>query len=90
MEMLQLELNLEDKNSIEIKLDHMQKRLNDAILCSDRVRKKLFAERKEYIIRCDNLEKKVTELEIQLRKVKNEESLWIYSQADCFFNVSNG
>ena len=89
MENLQLEFELQDKNSLEIKIENLQMQLIAQKKSNESVRKKLFAEMKSVIDFCKTLQDENTKLFNELRKVQNEKAQWIYMQRDCLFDVQH-
>lgn len=83
---VQLELNLEDKNSQEMKLFILQKQIDTMNESMGKVRRKLFMELGAMKKLCLTL---VTENEVmkqQLREVRNEKIEWLYASNDTLFS----
>jgi archaellum component FlaC len=86
-EAIQLELNLENKTVEELKLDLMQKQLDQMSDSMGKVRKKLFAEMGEVKKLYAQAQREAEELKILIKMIKNEKTQWTYSEGGYLFNV---
>lgn len=89
MTAIQLELNLKNDPESEIKLDYMQKQLDEMRESMQKVRKKLFAEVGELRKICSSIQIENQELKKIMAEGKNERTQWAYTQGDYLFDVAN-
>lgn len=87
MNEIQLEFSLEDKSPIEIKVDHIQKLIEELQKKEDRVRKKLFAQLSELQKTCALLQQENIEFKDKLKKITSEKIEWTYFENDNLFQM---
>ncbi len=84
---VQLEFNLEDKTSEEMKLHLMQKQIDEMHDSMGKVRRRLFAEVGELKKLYVNLKVQNEYLQTLVRELRNERTEWVYGQNGCLFDV---
>jgi hypothetical protein len=78
---IQLEFNIDDQSELEIKLGHMQKKLDEMVESMGKVRRKLFSEMTE-------IKKQNLVLKLKLEEITHVNPTWIYGQSDSLFSRS--
>jgi hypothetical protein len=91
---MQLELKLDDKSEVDIKLDQMQLVINAMKLSQDKVRRGLFARHGDVSKCVLALLNRMEELELEVRRLKkyvndNEHSEWLYKTGDSLFALAS-
>jgi len=84
---IQLEFNIDEKITLEKKIEILQKQFSQHELSSNSVRKKLFAENSELKNKCAEMSIQITELKELLLRITNEQINWAYGQEGCLFNA---
>jgi len=84
---VQLEFNIDDKSESEVKLDIMQKQIDEMHNSMGKVRRKIFSEVSEMKKLYAELLKQNEELKNTIREMKNEKTQWVYEKEDCLFDV---
>jgi hypothetical protein len=84
---IQLEFNIDGKSPEELRLHHMQLQINQMNESMGKVRRKLFSEVSEMKKLYVDLQKENEGLKSTLRKMNNEESIWVYGQEGSLFDV---
>jgi len=84
---IQLEFNLEDRTSDEMKLYLMQKKMDEFCCSMDKVRRKLFAELGDVKRLCAEIQRENCKLKLILRRVSGERDEWIYLQGEYLFEL---
>lgn len=84
---VQLEFNIENKDSSEMQLFQMQKQIDQVCESMGKVRRRIFSELGEMKKMYAALQKENEELKTILKDLKNEKTEWAYEQEDCLFDV---
>ncbi len=84
---MQLEFNIENKSSEEMKLSLMQKQIDEICDSMGKVRRKLFSEMSEVKKLYTELQKENQELKSMLKEINGEKTIWTYEKKDCLFDV---
>lgn len=84
---VQLELNLDDKTSEEMRFLVMQRQIDDMHESMGKVRRRLFSELGELKKICALLKVENWDLKNAVKELKNEKTEWIYGQDECLFYV---
>ena len=87
MTAIQLELNMNDANQDEIKIDFMQKQITAMEESMGKVRRKLFSQMGEMQKLCLELKIENETLRNMMKEIKNEKIKWIYGERDYLFDV---
>jgi len=83
----QLELNLDDRNSEEMKIVVMQKQIDAMADSFGKVRRKLFGELGDMRKLCNQLIKENENLKAEMREIKNEKICWDYNTTEYLFEM---
>jgi hypothetical protein len=91
---MQLELKLDDKSEVDLKLDQMQLVINAMKLSQDKVRRGLFARHGDVSKGIIDLLSRMEELETEVRRLKrhvndNEHTEWLYKTGDSLFALAS-
>lgn len=84
---IQLELNLEDKTSDEMKIYLMQKKIDEFCDSMGKVRRKVFAELGDVKKICVEIQKENLALKETLRKMSGQTDEWVYLQNGWLFDL---
>ena len=84
---IQLDLNLEDKNSQEIKFELLQKQIDQMNESMGKVRRKLFANMTELRKENHELRQKLELMESIQRNLTNTKTEWVYHENGLLFDI---
>lgn len=87
---IQLEFNLENETTENIKLASMQKQIDIMSESVGKVRKKMFAELGEVKKLLHTLKTENETLKKEIRELKGEKIEWLYPESDYLFAVKEG
>jgi hypothetical protein len=85
MTAIQLEFNLDDRNTDEDKLFYIQIQIDNAYQSMDKVRRKLFCELAEIKKNCARLSQENEILRQKIRQITGTRTEWIYCQENYLF-----
>lgn len=82
---LQLEMNLEDRNTEEMRIYHLQKQLDSISESLGKVRRKMFCEITEVKRICSKVMQENEELRSLINRLNDAKKEWVYTQDDFLF-----
>lgn len=90
MSMIQMELNLDNKSDIELKVDELKVELANTKESLRKIQKKLFGEMSLLRKVCLTQQKEIQELRDERQDNKHQKPVtWIYEKGDCLFVEEN-
>ena len=87
MNAIQLEFNLDCENKEDLKFSQMQKQINEMNDSMGKVRRKIFNEVGELKKLVYELKRENEELKVEVKRLRNEKTEWLYAQGDYLFDV---
>lgn len=84
---VQLEINLEDKTTDEMKIYLMQKKIDEVCESMGKVRRKIFADLGEMKRLCVETQQENRELRETLKKLTGQREEWVYLQDGWLFDL---
>ena len=82
------EFNIDHKSDVDVKLDYMQKKIEDMDVSMGKMRRKLFSQIGELSSLCMRLQNENHHLKSIMHEAGYGKTNWNYGQRDCLFDLS--